>query len=174
MPNATVRADAQALPEATKSTPAAPDSPEATPKDEYLRLMAAKIVADVRLEKATEKRKEEAAKAEAAKAEVPKLEASRAFAQAYHAWLVAKADTENPSVEEEEAERFSAALPAAERRLMVTPSAYPDQLWQKLEAFEAILGDEIMIGPRRDSVILLALASIKQDMVNMELLEAAR
>ncbi len=168
MPNATVRADARDLPEATKSTPAAPDSPESA-ADEYLRLMAAKIVADVRLALATEKRKEEAAKAEA-----PKLETSRAFAQAYHAWLVAKADDENPSVEEEEAERFSAALPAAERRLMVTPSAYPDQLWQKLEAFEAILGDEIMIGPRRDSVILLALASIKQDMVNMELLEAAR
>ncbi len=131
--------------------------------------MAAKIVADVRLALATEKRKEEAAKAEA-----PKLETSRAFAQAYHTWLVAKADNENPSVEEEEAERFSAALPAAERRLMVTPAAYPDQLWQKLEAFESILGEEIMIGPRRDSVILLALASIKQDMVNMELLETAR
>jgi hypothetical protein len=172
MPN-TVRADARTLPEATKSTPAAPDSPESA-ADEYLRLMAAKIVADVRLEKATEKKEEEAAKAEAAKAEAPKLEASRAFAQAYHAWLVAKADAENPSVEEEEAERFSAALPAAERRLMVTPSAYPDQFWQKLEAFEAVLGDEIMSGPRRDSVILLALASIKQDMVNMELLEAAR
>jgi hypothetical protein len=168
MPNATVRANARTLPEATKSTPAAPDSPESAPKDEYLRLMAEKIVAEVRLEEA-EKRKEEAAKAEA-----PKLEASRAFAQAYHAWLVAKADTENPSVEEEEAERFSAALPAAEGRLMVTPSAYPDQLWQKLEAFEVILGEEIMIGPRRDSVILVALASIKQDMVNMELLEAAR
>ena len=73
--------------------------------------MADKIVADIRLEVATEKRKEEAAKAEAAKAEAPKLEASRAFAQAYHAWLVAKADTENPSVEEEEAERFSARYP---------------------------------------------------------------
>jgi len=172
MPN-TVRADARTLPEDTKSTPAAPDSPESA-ADEYLHLMAAKIVADVRLEKATEKKKEEAAKAEAAKAEAPKLEASRAFAQAYHAWLAAKADSENPSVEDEEAERFSAALPAAERRLMVTPSAYPDQFWQKLEAFQSILGEEIMIGPRRDSVILLALASIKQDMVNMELLEAAR
>ena len=130
MPN-TVRADARAMPEATKSTPAAPDSPESA-ADEYLRLMADKIVADTRLEVATEKKEEEAAKAEAAKAAAPKLEASRAFAQAYHAWLVAKADTENPSVEEEEqAERFSAALPAAERRLMVTPTAYPDELWQK-------------------------------------------
>ena len=146
------------LPEATKSMPAAPASPEATAQDEYLRLIANKIAAEA-----------------AAKAEEPKLEASRAFVQAYHAWLVAKADDENPSVEDEEqAERFSLALPAAERRLMVTPSAYPDQLWQKLEAFEAILGDEIMSGPRRDSVIMLAVASIKQDIVNLELLEAAR
>jgi hypothetical protein len=168
MPNA-VRADARAMPEATKSTPAAPDSPEAAPKDEYLHLMAAKIVADVRLEKATEKKKEEAAKAEAAKAEAPKLEASRAFAQAYRAWLVAKADTENPSVEEEEAERFSAALPAAERRLMVTPAAYPDQLWQKLEAFESILGDEVMGGPRINSPLMLAVGALKADLLNLEL-----
>jgi hypothetical protein len=104
-------------------------------------------------------------------AEAPELEASQAFAQAYHAWLAAKADDENPSVEDEQqAERFSAALPVAERRLMVTPSAYPDQLWQKLEALEAILGDEIMSRPRRNSVIMLGLASIKQDIVNLELL----
>jgi hypothetical protein len=161
MPNATVRANARALPEAT----------EPALRDEYLRLMAEEIAAEVRLEVATEKMKAEAD----AKAEEPKLRASRAFAEAYHAWLAAKAETENPSVEdEEEAERFSLALPAAERRLMVTPSAYPDQLWQKLEAFEAILGDEIMSGPRRDSVIMLAVASIKQDIVNLELLEAAR
>ena len=57
---------------------------------------------------------------------------------------------------------------------MVTPSAYQDQLWQKLEAFEAILVDEIMSGPRRDSVLMLAVASIKQDVVNLELLEAVR
>jgi spore germination cell wall hydrolase CwlJ-like protein len=40
-------------------------TPEATPKDEYLRLMAEKIVAEARLEVATEKRNAEAdAKAE--------------------------------------------------------------------------------------------------------------
>jgi hypothetical protein len=61
------------LPEATKSMPAAPASPEATAQDEYLRLIANKIAAEA-----------------AAKAEEPKLEASRAFAQAYHAWLAAK------------------------------------------------------------------------------------
>ena len=166
---------ARTLPEATKSIPAAPASPEAAPRDEYITAWAAKCVADARFEAATVKRKAKAEADEKAKAEAPRLEASRAFVQAYHAWLVAKADDENPSVEDEEqAERFSVALPAAERRLMVTPSAYPDQLWQKLEAFEAILGDEIMSGPRRDSVLMLAVASIKQDVVNLELLEGAR
>jgi hypothetical protein len=170
MPNATVRANAQALPEATK--------PEAAPQDEYIHALAAKCVADARYEVAAEKRKAEddAKKAEAdAKAEEPKLRASREFAEAYHAWLVAKADDENPSVEDEEqAERFCFALPVAERRLMVTPPAYPDQLWQKVEAFEAILSDEIIKGPRRDSVIMIAVASIKQDIINLGLLEAAR
>jgi hypothetical protein len=170
MPNATVRANARTLPEATKSTPVAPAAAESA-ADEYLRLQAAKIVADVRLEVATEQRKADAA----ARAEEPKRLASRAFAEAYHAWLAAKAETENPLVEDEEqAERFSKALPVAERLLMVTPSVYPDQLWQKLEAFEAILGDEIMSGPRRDSVLRLALAGIKQDFVNLDLLEASR
>ena len=41
--------------------------------------------------------------------------------------------------------------------------------WQPL-----ILGDELASGQRRDSVLLLALGSIKQDIVNMELLEAVR
>jgi hypothetical protein len=172
MPNATVRATAQTLPEVTKPIPAGPASPEAAPQDEYIRALAAKCVADVRYEAAAEKRKAEAdAKA---KAEDPKLRASEAFAQAFHAWLAAKAGTEDPLLEDDEQpERFRAES-EAERRLFTTPSAYPDQLWQKLEAFEIILGDEIISGPRRDSVILLALASIKQDIVNLELLEAVR
>jgi hypothetical protein len=102
------------------------------------------------------------------------LEASRAFAEAFHAWLAAKAGIEDPLLEEEEqADRFRADSDA-ERRLFTTPSAYPDQLWQKAEAFEALLSEEMMSGQRRDSVLLLALASIKQDIVNMDLLEAAR
>jgi hypothetical protein len=54
---------------------------------------------------------------------------------------------------------------------MVTTSAYPDQVWQKTGG---IRGHEIMSGPRRDSVIMVAVASIKQDIVNLELLEAVR
>jgi hypothetical protein len=100
--------------------------------------------------------------------------ASRAFAQAFHAWLAAKAGIEDPLIEEDEQPERFRAQSDAERRLFTTPSAYPDQVSQKLEAFEAILGDEIMSGPRRDSVVMLALARIKQDIVNLDLLEAIR
>jgi hypothetical protein len=171
MPNATMRANARALPEATKPPPAAPASPEAAPQDEYIRALAAKCVADARYEAAAEKRKAEAT----AKAEEPKLEASRAFAQAFHAWLAARAGIEDPSLleGEEQDERFRANSDA-QWRLSTTPSAYPDQFWQKLEAFEVLLGDEMMGGQRRDSILLLALGSIKQDIINLDLLEATR
>jgi hypothetical protein len=144
-------------------------APEST-ADEYLRLQSAKIVADALFDVADKKMKAEAD----AKAEAPKLEASRAFAQAFHAWLAAKAGKEDPLLEDDEQpERFRAESDA-ERRLFITPSAYPDQVWQKLEAFEVLLSDELMSGQRRDSVLMLALGSIKQDILNLELLEAIR
>jgi hypothetical protein len=177
MPNATVRADAQALPHPPTDTIAseAPASPKSAIDDEYLRLMAEEIVASARLSVATEKRKAEKDKAAAAKAEEPKLEASRAFAQAFHAWLAARAGIEDPSLleGEEQDERFRANS-EAERHLFTTPSVYPDQLWQKLEAFESLLNNELMSGQRRDSVLLLAFGSVKQDIVNLDLLEAIR
>jgi hypothetical protein len=165
MPNATVRANARTLPKATKSMSAAPALPEATPQDEYLRALAAKCVADARLEVATEKRKAEAA----AKAEEPTLEASEAFSKAYHAWLIAKAGIEEPEIAEEEQPCRFRAESDAERRLFTTPVAYSDQFWQKLTAFERILGEELAVGLRRDSILLLALGSIKQDVLNLDI-----
>jgi hypothetical protein len=70
-------------------------------------------------------------------------------------------------------ERFAAET-ASERRLFITAAAYPEQVWQKLEGFEGVLHDELVSGQRNNSVLLLALGSIKQDIVNMDLLEAAR
>jgi hypothetical protein len=167
MPNATVRATARTLPEATKSMPAEPASPEAAPQDEYIRALAAKCVADARYEVAAEKRK--------AEAEAPKLRASREFGEAYYAWITAKARIENPSVEDDEqAGRDLEAEATAERRLLTTPAAYPDQFWSKLEAFEAALSNELVSGPRRESILLLALGGIKQDVLNLDLLEGAR
>ena len=37
-------------------------------------------------------------------------------------------------------------------------------------AFEAILGEEMTIGLRKDSVLLLAVGSLKQDIINLELI----
>jgi dienelactone hydrolase len=161
MPNATVGADAPASPKSVKFD------------DEYLRLQANKIVADVLLEAATEKKKAEAAAKAAAEAdaeEEPKRHASQEFAAAFHAWLAAKAGIKDPSVEEdEEVTKRYRAESAAERRLMTAPAAYPDQLWEKLGAFEILLGEELLNGERRDSIILLSLASIKQDIHNLGL-----
>jgi hypothetical protein len=58
----------------------------------------------------------------------------------------------------------------AERRLFTTPATVGDQLWDKLSAFEAILGEEMTIGLRKDSVLLLAVGSLKQDIINLELI----
>ena len=64
---------------------------------------------------------------------------------------------------------FREAESDAERRLFTTPVAYGDQFWQKLTAFEQILGDELADGLRQDSILLLALGSIKQDIINLDL-----
>jgi hypothetical protein len=170
MPNATVRANARALPEATKPIPPAPASSAATPPDEYISALAAKCVADARYEAAAEKRKAEAA----AKAEEPKLKASEAFVKAHFDWLRAVASIKDPEATDEEMEERFAAETEAERHLFITAAAYPEQVWQKLEAFEGVLHDELVSGQRNNGVLLLALGSIKQDMLNLELLEAIR
>ena len=98
----------------------------------------------------------------------------REFADAYHAWLAARAADEDPAIEDDQAEQFSAAMPGAERRLLATPAALPSQLWQKLEAFESMLADELAIGPRTDPITLLAMASIKTDILNLNLLHGGK
>lgn len=98
------------------------------------------------------------------------MRASREFGAAYHAWLAAKAAIEDPSVEEEEqVGRNLDAERAAERRLLTTPAAYPDHIWQKLEVFEASLTNELVSGLRTESVLLLALGAIKSDIHNLDL-----
>jgi hypothetical protein len=57
----------------------------------------------------------------------------------------------------------------AERRLFTTPAASGEQIWDKLTAFEQILGEELAIGLRTDSILLLSLGSIKQDIINLDL-----
>jgi hypothetical protein len=147
MPNATVGANA----------PASPKS------DDKYDALAAQIAAEVELKIATERAED------AAKAEDTKMRAGREFSAAYRAWLKAKAALEDHDGDDEEATERYRAESAAERRLMASPAAWPDQVWLKLGAFEVILSDELMNGERRDSVILLSLASIKQDILNLDM-----
>ena len=67
----------------------------------------------------------------------------------------------------------SKAESEAELRLMTSPAAYPDQVLAKMEAFEAILSGELRNGERRDSILMLALGSIKQDVLNLDLCEGS-
>jgi hypothetical protein len=147
MSNATVGADA----------PASPKS------DDKYHALAAQIAAELELKIATERAED------AAKAEDSKMRASREFSAAYHGWLKAKAALEDCDGDDGEATERYRAESAAERHLMASPAAWPDQVWLKLGAFQVILSEELMNGERRDSVILLSLASIKQDILNLNM-----
>ena len=130
MPNATVRANSPALPEAEPSTNTlasnAPASPKSALIEDYDELLVAKAVADTRLAVADAKRKREADKAAAAaeKAEEDKgIEASTAFSNAYHAWLAATAGVEEPNVaEDQQSDRFLAEHEAGRRYSLHLPS----------------------------------------------------
>ena len=136
----------------------------ACPGNKYDAL-AAQIAAEVELKAATERAED------AAKDEDSRQRASREFAEAYYAWLTAKAAVQNPSVEDDEEHlaRDLEAERAAERRLLTTPAAYPDHLWKKLEAFEASLTNELVSGPRTELVLLLGLGAIKADIHNLDI-----
>jgi hypothetical protein len=146
----------------------------ASPTDEYLRLQARAFVAEVTLNEAKRKTEEAKVAADMENAERDKkVQASREFSDAYHAWLIAKAGIEEMArIEEGEQPARFKAVTDAERRLFAMPAAYSEELWQKLTAFEAILGEEMTIGLRKESILLLAVGSIKQDIVNLELFDA--
>ncbi len=96
----------------------------------------------------------------------------QAFSRAYARWLRARAalkgDDELP-----EGPALFAEERAALRELFCSPALHLEDIWQKFEALEAELGDELVIGPTRDSVLPLALGSIKNDLHNLDLGRAA-
>jgi hypothetical protein len=53
---------------------------------------------------------------------------------------------------------------------MTMPAVFPHHVWKKIEGFEQILSKELVAGPRTESILLLALGSIKQDIINLDLL----
>jgi hypothetical protein len=151
----------------------APASPESALSKDYNELLVAKAVADTRLAVADAKRKNNAAKAAADAAQVEhdkEWQANRAFTQAYCAWLAAKAGLEDLDITDDEQPERWKAHSEAERRLFTTPAVIGEQFWDKLTAFEQILGEELTIGLRKESVLMLAVGSIKQDIINLELI----
>jgi hypothetical protein len=145
------------------------------PETTMSKLQADAIVASVNLKEAERRLEEGQRHEEDLKAENDKgVQASLDFSQAYFEWLTARAGLQDTNIpEDEQPARFKAQIDA-ERRLFSTPATCAEQLWDKLTAFETILGEELTIGLRKESVLLLALGSIKQDIVSLDFLEGGR
>jgi hypothetical protein len=169
MPNATVRANAPASPKSAKPAPEAA-KPEAEPAKDP-RIIAAEVVAEVDLENRLKKIRSDISMEELEKAgREERSAASDRFENAYRAWLAAKAAVKDPSIDDDDVMTARQAVEAeAERRFMTMPAVYADHVWQKIEAFEGILGSELIAGERTDSILLLAIAAIKQDIINLDL-----
>jgi hypothetical protein len=151
MPNATVRANARTLPEAEPFTDTMASNAPASPTSALKAAAAAKRAEE-------EKR----------------WEASRAFTSAYQAWLLAKAAVEIHETSDDDMNARVEAEDQAERSLFTTPAALGEELWDKLTAFEWLLGQELTSGLRRNSILMLALGSIKHDIINLDVLETIR
>jgi hypothetical protein len=134
-------------------------------------LEAAVIVAEVQLREAKRKAEEGKAAEDVLRADNDKrVQACIDFSQTYFEWLTARARLKDTGIpEEEQPARFKAEIDA-ERRLFSTPATCAEGLWDKLNAFETILGEELTVGLRNESVLLLAVGSIKQDIINLELI----
>jgi hypothetical protein len=139
--------------------------------DTTTSLQAAVIVAEVQLREAKRKAEEGKAAEDVLRADNDKrVQACIDFSQTYFEWLTARARLKDTGIpEEEQPARFKAQMDA-ERRLFSTPATCGEGLWDKLTAFETILGEELTVGLRNESILLLAVGSIKQDIINLELI----
>ena len=54
---------------------------------------------------------------------------------------------------------------------MTMPAVYGHQFWTKFQAFEEIFSKELVAGPRTESILILALGAIKQDIINLDLFQ---
>ena len=121
MPNATLRANARALPEATE--------PDAVHEN---------------------------------------CAAREAFSRAYARWLKARAQIEVPDADDDEfVQAIFAEERAAQRAMFLVRAVDVENVWSKLEVFEVDLAKELVVGQSKDSILLLALGSIKADLINL-------
>jgi hypothetical protein len=96
---------------------------------------------------------------------------SEAFQRAYHAWLKARAAKEDPEWPDDEQAGKQRFIDEREtgRRVFMTPAVDREQLWGKLEVFEAVLANELMVGQSVDAIVFLGLGAIKDDLLNLDI-----
>jgi hypothetical protein len=153
------------------STAKVKSAPEAEPSKNP-RIIAAEIVAGFELEKKIKQIHSEGAIERAEEASQKRKEAaSQKFEHARFEWLSALCDKHEPEQEDEEQNERCQLEAQLERAFFTTPAAYPDHVWAKLEALEQALSHELTAGLRNDSILLLALGAIKQDIVNLDLFQ---
>ena len=89
---------------------------------------------------------------------------------AYYEWLLARAALEQAGdCSDVEGDRRLARRHAAEVALMAAPAAYPDGIWFKFELVESLVSEERIAGAAGYPLHLLALASLKADLISIGL-----
>jgi hypothetical protein len=103
------------------------------------------------------------------KADEIEARATAAFNRAYSRWLAARAAEGDWPMKDEEMNKRVDEEEEAERAFPATPAAKAFQVWNKLEAVEAIVSKDLREGRARYSTILTAFGSLKADIVNLDL-----
>jgi hypothetical protein len=146
MPNATVRANARALPKVAPKRAAAP--------------FAVAQATDA-MERLTEQVTDEAA---------VETEAGRdLFDRAYVRWLRARAALDDPdaSYADEEGRARQNEVDEAARALLVTPVFCDDMLWRKWAVLEHFVSADAVDGQALDNRTVMALGCIKADLMRL-------
>ena len=97
--------------------------------------------------------------------------AEKALERAHARWLRARAARKDPDGphDDESLGLIWRAEATAARDFMLTPVTSVGYIWEKIEAFEVILGEELRDGLSRSSDLLLAFGALKQDLFNLDL-----
>jgi len=102
----------------------------------------------------------------------PEQLAQRArFERLYGDWHTARAALSNPDLPEDDvsANARSRKLDEAERALLTTPAPLPCGVWMKWEVLDQIMTNEAESGANTDNRVLVAVASIKADVLRFGL-----
>ena len=148
MPNATPRANAQAMPKPS------------TPTEDIAAIMKEESEAIPARRDAEDDHKD-------AVGDDEYCAHQQAFSRAYARWLRACAQIEDPGTDDEQIiKTFFDEERAAQRALFGMPAVCREEFWNKFEVFEVDLAREQVLGPHK-AILMLALGSIKADLMNL-------